>query len=336
MRCQNFIPPSAHASYNAVSITKPRPTKRQRVVVQCSGDIAHARALDCGRALAKLRAEEGFKPSPLLTDPFAACLVEHWEPPSPSPEATVFDLLAAKFIDNNVLRAVNAVNVGRGLEYNQVVLIGDGMCTRAFRLPWPSGTVIYLIAPGEVHERAEAILKANGARAQRGCLLRRIDCDLRSGGSCLEVLQRAGYRGDRLSIWALQGARSLDLSKDSLQALFVDMSNAAALESILLGELPGCSQAEAEALLASFGLLGVTLTPSEVAAEVIAAAEGDESALQACKRVAEEALKASEGGQGLVLFRAQQRRLSLEEMGSYEAHVAAAEEADEDFFGNFS
>ena len=36
------------------------------------------------------------------------------------------------------------------------------------------------------------------------------------------------------------------------------------------------------------------------------------------------------------LFVAQQKRLSLQEMGILSDHVAAAEEADEDFFGNFS
>ena len=36
------------------------------------------------------------------------------------------------------------------------------------------------------------------------------------------------------------------------------------------------------------------------------------------------------------LFVAQQKRLSLAEMGIYDDHVAAAEEVDEDFFGNFS
>ena len=36
------------------------------------------------------------------------------------------------------------------------------------------------------------------------------------------------------------------------------------------------------------------------------------------------------------LFVAQQKRLSLQEMGIYEDHVEAAEAVDEDFFGNFS
>lgn len=36
------------------------------------------------------------------------------------------------------------------------------------------------------------------------------------------------------------------------------------------------------------------------------------------------------------LFRATQRRLSLEEMDTLASHSAAAEAVDEDFFGNFS
>jgi hypothetical protein len=42
------------------------------------------------------------------------------------------------------------------------------------------------------------------------------------------------------------------------------------------------------------------------------------------------------GSDERLLFTSQQLRLSLYEMGVYEAHVEAAEEADEDFFGNFS
>jgi hypothetical protein len=36
------------------------------------------------------------------------------------------------------------------------------------------------------------------------------------------------------------------------------------------------------------------------------------------------------------LFVAHQKRLSLLQMGIYSEHAAAAEETDEDFFGNFS
>ena len=58
-----------------------------------------------------------------------------------------------------------------------MVLVGDGMDTRPFRLPWPPSTLLFLVAPAEVHELAEAVLKEGGARGQPGCLLRRVNFD---------------------------------------------------------------------------------------------------------------------------------------------------------------
>ncbi len=60
----------------------------------------------------------------------------------------------------------------------QVVLLGCGMDTRPFRLPWPVSTVLFLLAPAEVHAAAAAALKAAGAAVPRGCLLRRVPIDL--------------------------------------------------------------------------------------------------------------------------------------------------------------
>lgn len=64
-----------------------------------------------------------------------------------------------------------------------MVLVGDGMDTRPFRLPWPEGTVMFLVAPPESHELAEAVLQAAQARVPRGCLLRRVNLKVR-GGRC--------------------------------------------------------------------------------------------------------------------------------------------------------
>lgn len=85
-----------------------------------------------------------------------------------------------------------------------MVLLGDGMDTRPFRLPWPEGTVMFCVAPAEVHAAAEAALKPAGARVPRGCLLRRVSAELHEGELFAEALERAGFRGDRLSVWALQ------------------------------------------------------------------------------------------------------------------------------------
>ena len=92
-------------------------------------------------------------------------------------------------------------------EYNQVVLVGDAFDTRPFRLPWPEGTVIFCVASAEAHRIAEAALKEQQARVPRGCLLRRVPAELQaddSGGSFAAALERAGFRGDRLSVWVLQ------------------------------------------------------------------------------------------------------------------------------------
>ena len=137
-----------------------------------------------------------------------------------------------------------------------------------------------------------------------------------------------------LSRIAPQGIRSLELSRAALEAVFADMSNAAAMESLLVGELPECSAEDADTLLGSYGLLGTTLTIPEAAAEVTERAQDGGTVMERWRRVGEAGTSAA--GRAARVFRAQQRRLSVDEMGTYEAHVAAAEEMDEDFFGNFS
>lgn len=89
-------------------------------------------------------------------------------------------------------------------EYNQIVLIGDAFDTRPFRLPWPEGTVLFCVAPAAAHAAAESALKAAGARVPRGCLLRRVPAELQAGQGFAAALERGGFRGDRLSVWALQ------------------------------------------------------------------------------------------------------------------------------------
>lgn len=39
--------------------------------------------------------------------------------------------------------AATSVNTIEGGDYRQVVLLGDGMDTRPYRLPWPEGTLIF-------------------------------------------------------------------------------------------------------------------------------------------------------------------------------------------------
>lgn len=60
-------------------------------------------------------------------------------------------------------------------------------------------------AAAEVHEYAEAALDGEGARVPRGCLLRRVPAGVGPGGAGFaDALERAGFRADRLSVWALE------------------------------------------------------------------------------------------------------------------------------------
>lgn len=85
---------------------------------------------------------------------------------------------------------------------------------------------------------------------------------------------------------------------------------------------------KAAALLASYGFLATTQSIPEV---VATSADGGQVSWWRTE------LDAISAGQSQPLvFKGQQRKLSLEEMDLYDRHVGAAEEVDEDFFGNFS
>ena len=63
-----------------------------------------------------------------------------------------------RYIDETVLNATSLHHDAKG-DFNQVVLIGDGLDTRPFRLPWPPGTVIFLLASTQAHAETKALLK---------------------------------------------------------------------------------------------------------------------------------------------------------------------------------
>lgn len=241
-----------------------------------------------------------------------------------------FDLISTKFVDESILTVASMVNMNREQEYSQVVLIGDGTCTRFCRLPWPAGTVIYLVAPAEVHERAEAILKGKKISAPRGSLLRRVDLNFDvSAGGFSNALKNKGFRGDRVSVWGLNGIRALGVSYAVMNNLFAEIVNLSAFESIILGEFPDISVPELENFLANYGLVGNHI-PLQVVCDQCIPGYRESPALMNALKTFESRVACPR------LFRATQRRVSLDEMEMYNSHVAAAEEIDEDFFGNFS
>ena len=304
-----------------------------RAGVRCSAQGTHLRT--SGR-LAWLRSLAGYEG--LLVDPSARHLASsQFDLKSIDVGATTvedsFDMLATKFIDETLLQVSCAVNMNREQEYSQVVVVGDGFCTRFARLPWPAGTVIYLVAPSEVHERAEAILSDLKVSVPRGCLLKRVDFDFdRSEVDLCSSLKAKGFRGDRLSVWGLQGIRDMRLSHGTVADLFSAICNAAAFESIVLGEFPASTVSDMENFLASYGFVASCMPLHFVAQECLPSGlNGVEAKWLRSISPFDDQSEAHPR-----IFRANQRRVSLDEMDMYNAHVQAAEEVDEDFFGNFS
>ena len=107
------------------------------------------------------------------------------------------------FLDEQLVAAVNMVNMERNMEYRQVkasaslclrvtqhsltasgaqvVLVTGGEDMRPFRLQWPTSTVMYLIADEGAHRRGKAATKDQALRVPAGCLLRRVVARLEVG-----------------------------------------------------------------------------------------------------------------------------------------------------------
>lgn len=148
--------------------------------------------------------------------------------------------------------------------------------------------------------------------------------------TALLPLERAGFRADKLSVWVLQGFPVGASSRTSLQRLLVETTGMAAFGSIVAGQLPPMPTQEASNVLGEFGLLGPVRefgSPGADYAVEAGATSGAWARLTAQYGV---------GGESPRLFCAQHTRLSLVQMQVRDDHIRAAEEAGEDFFGNFS
>lgn len=117
-----------------------------------SDPLARSLAGDLGfRVMAQLSpANAGFRESPLLSDPYLS--------------------VRTRFFDD----ALVGVTAEQGIR--QVLLLAAGMDTRAFRLSWPDGTIIYEIDRDDVFSRKESILGER--RAAAACERRVVSTDL--------------------------------------------------------------------------------------------------------------------------------------------------------------
>jgi methyltransferase (TIGR00027 family) len=118
--------------------------------------------------------------------------------------ADVSPALAQAMVDGNAVRTkyfddyvLNAT--GRGIR--QVVILASGLDTRAYRLPWPTGTVVYEIDQPQVMEFKATTLAGLGARSLT--TLRAVSVDLRADWPT--AVRAAGLDSAAPTAWLAEG-----------------------------------------------------------------------------------------------------------------------------------
>lgn len=103
--------------------------------------------------------------------------------------------LRTRFFDDQALDAVTSADI------RQVVVLGAGMDTRAFRLAWPSGTHLYELDVASAFEHKEPLLEELDARSR--CERRVVIADLQEDWS--ERLVESGFAPAGRTVWIVEG-----------------------------------------------------------------------------------------------------------------------------------
>ncbi len=160
------------------------------------------------------RAAASALPDPLINDPFAAPLVRAVgmefftkmldgeldlnQIPGGSPERALAMIngmaVRAKFFDDYLMAAT-----GTGVP--QVVILASGLDARAYRLPWPTGTVVYEIdQPAVIAFKTQTMADLG---AEPTATRRTVAIDLREDWPA--ALQAAGFDNSRPTAWLVEG-----------------------------------------------------------------------------------------------------------------------------------
>ncbi|NEQ11980.1 MAG: SAM-dependent methyltransferase [Moorea sp. SIO4E2] len=226
------------------------------------------------RFMAGIRAIETARPDRLFADPFAAelagaevlALLEPWKKEYLEKNHSIVTV-RTRFFDDFLRSSIS--------QSRQVVLLGSGLDTRAFRLPWPSETHFYEIDRPEVLALKDSILQKTPAQCQR----HEIAADLSQSWS--HLLLDGGYQVNRPSVWILEGLLYY-LNQAEAKQLLKTISDLSTTGSCLGADLVnvkmlqkptelvkhwrfGCD--EPEKLFAAFGWKASVVQPGEKGAD---------------------------------------------------------------------
>jgi methyltransferase (TIGR00027 family) len=199
--------------------------------------------------VAAARAAETTRPDPLIEDPFAGILVAgagagSWQYIADEafvarmaeydPEIGVlfehmknYQAVRTHFFDAFFSAAVDA-----GIR--QIVILASGLDSRAYRLPWPTGTTVYEIDQPLVLEYKTSTLAEHGAQptAER----REVPIDLRQDWPV--ALTAAGFDPARPAAWLAEGLL-MYLPADAQDRLFAQITELSAPGSRIAAESMG-------------------------------------------------------------------------------------------------
>lgn len=166
--------------------------------------------------VAAARAKETDSPNPLIRDPYARLLVAGagtgmWENflddsmqerisgADPQAAAVFANMLSYQAVRTHFFDSFFTAAVAGGIR--QVVILASGLDSRAYRLAWPEGTVVFEIDQPKVLEYKSATLAEHGAvpTADR----REVAIDLRQDWPA--ALRAAGFDPARPTAWLAEG-----------------------------------------------------------------------------------------------------------------------------------
>lgn len=199
--------------------------------------------------VAAARARETAAADPLIRDPYAAPLVAGagtgiWDnflspdmqdriaSADPQAAAVFANMLNYQAVRTHVFDAFFRDAVDAGIR--QVVILASGLDSRAYRLAWPAGTVVYEIDQPKVLEYKTRTLAAEGAEptADR----REVAIDLRQDWPT--ALRAAGFDPARPTAWLAEGLL-MYLPAEAQDRLFEQITDLSAPGSRLSAEAVG-------------------------------------------------------------------------------------------------
>lgn len=194
-------------------------------------------------SVARARAAESSRDSPLFTDPYAEFFVEAaleagWQPPfaaetlatvSGAPEVLAQMQAMASYIAARTKHFDEFFTTAGANGIDQVVILAAGLDTRVWRLPWISGTTVYELDQPKVLEFKAEVLGDHGARPAAHYVP--VPVDLRHDWP--DVLRANGFDPATPTAWLAEGllpylsATDQDLLFDRIDALSANASRLA-------------------------------------------------------------------------------------------------------------